>query len=183
MHYTLCDLFCDLTQNAFEAGASAITVKLSETDRDIALSIEDNGKGMTPDELKKATDPFWTDGVKHPGRKIGLGIPFLIQTAESTGGKWDIRSEKGVGTTVTCRFDLSNIDTPPIGDVAGFFRQVLAFDGDYEMVIRRERSANRVAYNVRRSELLEAMGLSAQGAFTDAGSLALLGRYLESMEE
>ena len=195
MHYTLCDLFSDLTQNAIEAGSSKVTVSLVESDGTISLEIADDGKGMTEDQLKRATDPFYTDGVKHPGRKIGLGIPFLIQTAETTGGTWKIRSapaggDAPHGTVVTCSFDLANIDTPPVGDVTGYFRQILTFEGRYELTITH--SANRggraFEYSVRRSELLEALGLEAfglgeSGAYPDAASLALIGRYLESLME
>jgi len=183
MHYTLCDLFSDLTQNSIEAGSGIVTVALTQTDRDLVFIIEDNGKGMTPEQLKKATDPFYTDGIKHPGRKIGLGIPFLIQTAESTGGTWDIRSNKGEtthGTVVECRLDLTNIDTPPLGDVPGYFRQILTFAGTYEMIIRRKTPL--LEYEVRRSELLDALGLSEAGSFEDVNALSLLGQYLESCE-
>ncbi|HHU37481.1 MAG TPA: sensor histidine kinase [Treponema sp.] len=187
MHYTLCDLFSDLTQNAVEAGANSVTIVLMETDQAISLKIQDNGHGMNPQQLAQATDPFWTDGIKHPGRKVGLGIPFLIQTAESTGGTWNIESNHTgkTGTTVTCSFDLTNIDTPPIGDVTGFFRQILSFDGRYEMDIdfSAERGEIKCSANVKRSELLEALGLEEAGSFEDAGSLALLGRYLESLME
>lgn len=181
MHYCLCDLFSDLVQNSVEAGAGLITVELGETDRLIRFRVEDNGKGMAPDELKRARDPFYTDGSKHPGRKVGLGIPFLIQTAEQTGGTWNIMSSKNQGTAVECLFDLTNIDTPPVGDVSAFFRQILSFDGSYEMVIARTSPRGR--YTVRRSELLDAMGLSAEGSFADASSLALIKTYLDSMEE
>jgi len=187
MHYTLCDLFSDLTQNAVEAGADHIAVALEETDRSITLTIRDNGRGMSPDQLAQATDPFWTDGIKHPGRKVGLGLPFLIQTAESTGGSWNIESKHTgtTGTTVTACFDLANIDTPPVGDVTGFFRHVLTFEGTYEMeiVFSAERGGIRWSETIRRSELLDALGLGEAGSFTDAGSLALLGRYLESLME
>ncbi len=190
MHYTLCDLFSDLTQNAIEAGSTEVTVTLTESDRSISLSVADDGKGMTEGQLKRATDPFYTDGVKHPGRKIGLGIPFLIQTAESTGGSWNIRStpaggDAPHGTVVTCEFDLENIDTPPVGDVTGYFRQILTFDGRYEMRIayRAERGGKTIEYEVRRSELLEALGLEREGSFEDASSLSLLGQYLESLME
>lgn len=37
MHYTLCDLFSDLTQNAVEAGANSVTIVLMETDQAISL--------------------------------------------------------------------------------------------------------------------------------------------------
>lgn len=192
MHFTLCDMLSDLTQNAVEAGSSSIRVTVRETDRELQATIEDNGKGMTPAELKRAEDPFYTDGIKHPGRKVGLGIPFLIQTAESTGGNWSIKSSKAdpsgsaaSGTTVEARFDLTNIDTPPVGDVPGFFRQILTFDGAYEMEISRlrNRGGGEAGYTVRRSELLDALGLSEEGAFTDAGALSLVGQYLESLEE
>lgn len=187
MHYSLCDLFSDLVQNSVEAGAGFIAVELSETAGSIRFIVEDDGKGMTREELARATDPFYTDGSKHPGRKIGLGIPFLIQTAEQTGGSWDITSNKArgaeipAGTRVSCLFDLTNIDTPPVGDVSAFFRQILSFDGSYEMAI--SRTSPRGRYAVRRSELLDALGLSAEGSFADASSLALLKTYLDSMEE
>lgn len=187
MHYTLCDLFSDLTQNAVEAGADNIMVVLTETDQSISLKIQDNGHGMTPKQLAQATDPFWTDGVKHPERKVGLGIPFLIQTAESTGGTWNIESNHtgNTGTTVTGSFDLTNIDTPPTGDITGFFRQILSFDAHYEMNIAftAKRGELQCSANVKRSELLQALGLEDAGSFIDAGSLALLGRYLESLME
>lgn len=189
MHYTLCDLFSDLTQNAVEAGSSEVKLSMEAGDSAISLVIEDNGKGMTAEELARATDPFYTDGVKHPGRKIGLGIPFLIQTAESTGGFWKIDSVKGRGTRVECRFDLTNIDTPPVGDVAGFFRHVLTFDGRYEMRIEYRKAVgggnggDAAYFAVLRSELLEALGLAEEGGFYDANAIVLLGQFIESLME
>jgi hypothetical protein len=60
----------------------------------------DNGKGMSGAELDRAMDPFVTDGVKHPGRKVGLGLPFLIQTAVQSGGGWRISSAKAGGERI-----------------------------------------------------------------------------------
>jgi hypothetical protein len=141
--------------------------------------VKDNGKGMTPEELKRAMDPFVTDGVKHPQRKVGLGLPFLIQTAEQSGGGWDLQSEKGKGTTATAWFDTGNVDMPPVGDLPVMFRTILMFDGPDEVVIRRRRDGEvPLDYEVRKSELIEALG-----GLEDAGSLALLGKYLRSQEE
>ncbi len=192
MHYTLCDLFSDLVQNSVEADSTVVTVRMERSPSAISLVIEDDGKGMSPEELARAQDPFYTDGVKHPGRKIGLGIPFLIQTAESTGGSWKIESVKRgfgaekAGTRVECRFDLTNIDTPPAGDVSGFFAHVLTFDGRYEMAIDyRETKGGTDAreFTLRRSELLEALDLEEEGGFTDANSYVLLGQFIESLME
>ncbi|MCL2759735.1 MAG: ATP-binding protein, partial [Treponema sp.] len=137
--------------------------------------IKDNGKGMTEEELKRALDPFVTDGIKHPNRKVGLGLPFLAQTAEQSGGGWDIKSEKGKGTTVSAWFDAGNVDTPPLGDIPGMFRTILMFDSKAEIIIRRK--LNDEEYEVCKTELAEALG-----GLEDAGSLVLLDQYLRSLE-
>lgn len=47
---------------------------------------------MDEETLKKVKDPFFTDGEKHKERKVGLGIPFLIQ-AEAAGGNLTFQSD------------------------------------------------------------------------------------------
>jgi hypothetical protein len=186
MHFTLSDLVTDITQNAAECGASLVELEVKETrapdaekGAEFRFTVTDNGKGMDQDELKRALDPFVTDGIKHPHRKVGLGIPFLIQTAEQSGGGWDVRSEKNRGTTVTAWFDINNVDTPPVGDIPGLFRTVMLFAGPEEIRIRRCREGDRkINYEVRKSELMDVLG-----DLEDAGSQILLGRYLASMEE
>jgi hypothetical protein len=180
MHFTLSDLVIDITQNAVESGAALVDLDITETATEFHFTVHDNGKGMDQDELRHAMDPFVTDGIKHPQRKVGLGIPFLIQTAVQSGGGWDLKSEKNVGTTVTAWFDMENVDTPPVGDLSGMFRTILLFQGPGDIVIRRfcDDGKRSVRYEVRKSELLDVLG-----DLEDAGSLALLHKYLKSMEE
>lgn len=180
MHFSLCDLAADIAQNAAESGASVLEADLVETDRMFRFAIVDDGKGMTEIQLERAKDPFHTDGKKHPNRKVGLGIPFLIQTATQSGGGWDIRSRPGAGTTVEASFDLGNIDAPPVGDVPGLLRTILLFEGPAEMVLRRSYEGRRgkTGYEVRKTELVEALGGLAY-----AGDLVLLDTYLRSLEE
>lgn len=175
-------MVADLTQNAVEAKSTEVIVEFIETVNFLTVYIRDNGKGMSPETLSRIKDPFYTDGVKHPKRKVGLGVPFLIQTIAETGGDWDITSKLGVGTTVYAKFDLQNIDTPPMGDVPGLFRQLLTFPGDYEMRIIRKKTENgasapKLDYTVIRSDLIDALG-----GLENAGSLVLLGEYLTSQE-
>lgn len=178
MHYTLCDMLADLTQNAVEANSSKVVIEFDQTDKDLTVFIKDDGKGMSEETLKKAQNPFYTDGVKHPGRKVGLGIPFFIQTIEETNGQWKITSEVGKGTTIYACFDLTNIDTPPIGDVPGFFRQILLFHGNCEMEISRKKDGQeKLDYLIKKSELIEALG-----DLENVANLALLGEFLESQE-
>jgi len=194
LHFTLTDLITDITQNGAESGASIVELHVSETVNsdgkgEFHFTVIDNGKGMTEEELKRAQDPFVTDGIKHPHRKVGLGLPFLIQTAEASGGGWKMESKKAgegqaSGTVISAWFDLGNVDTPPVGDIPGMFRTVLLFNGPEEMVIKRLRkspegtSGDALDYEVRKTELSGALG-----DLEDTQSLILLDRYLRSLEE
>ena len=186
MHFTLSDLLMDIAQNSIESGAAHIEIVIKEKSEGSAenpefrFSISDNGKGMDPEELERVKDPFVSDGIKHPNRKIGLGLPFLIQTAENSGGGCEIKSEKGNGTEVSAWFDLKNIDTPPIGDLCGAFRTILLFEGQHDVSIYRLKEAgeNSIKYDLQKSELEDALG-----GFEDTQSLILLNDYLYSIEE
>ena len=181
MHYTLSDLVTDIAQNACEAGADTVELDVQESSREFRFTVSDNGRGMTEEELQRAKDPFVTDGIKHPSRKVGLGIPFLIQSAEQSGGGWELRSEKGKGTTAVAWFNMLNVDTPPVGDVAGLFRTVLMFGGQQDILIRRyleKAQGPPLEYEVRKTELVDALG-----SLEDTEALVLLDKYLRSLEE
>lgn len=182
MHYSLCDIIADITQNSVEAKASKVKVELTETKEKVIVYIRDNGKGMSAETLKKVQDPFYTDGVKHPKRKIGMGIPFLIQTVTETEGDYKIESTLGEGTTVYMMFNLQNIDTPPLGDVTGLFRQLMLLKNDlpdYDLEIERTKDtgSGKNQYSLLRSQLVEILG-----DLENVKSLALLGDFIESQE-
>lgn len=105
----------DIAQNSVSAGARHIDLSLEEdVQRDCRLMIADDGKGMTPEFLAQVTDPFTTTRTTRP---VGLGLPLLRLAAEQTGGRLEIESQVGVGTTVTALFRTSHIDCPPPGDL------------------------------------------------------------------
>ncbi|MDT8334128.1 MAG: ATP-binding protein [Desulfurivibrionaceae bacterium] len=73
----------------------------------LAVSIADEGPGMTPEETARAAEPFFT--TKAPGKGLGLGL-FLARTlAERFGGDLLIESTPGRGTKVTFRVKLARI--------------------------------------------------------------------------
>lgn len=117
---TISDHILDIVQNSVRAGASLIEIIVrEEINRDLyTLEIRDNGRGMTPDQVQIAMEPFFTTRTT---RKVGLGLPLLRQNAEMTGGTLRIISEPGAGTTVTAAFGLRHIDRPSGGDIAGVF--------------------------------------------------------------
>ncbi|MFO8063922.1 MAG: ATP-binding protein [Spirochaetota bacterium] len=176
MHYTLCDYLLDLFQNALEAGSTETSVHWEEDGNNVNLVVEDTGRGMTEQQLRRARDPFYTEPGKHPERRVGLGLPFLLQTVEATGGDIGIQSEPGEGTRIDCRLDLGHVDTPPVGDLADTFVQMCLYEGDYEVRITRRRGER--SYSVSRGELTEALG-----ELNSAASVSLLRRYMRGLEQ
>ncbi len=105
----------DITKNSVKAEAKNISITLVEDESGIlTLTIADDGCGMSEDVLKRVTDPFCTSRTT---RKVGLGIPLLKMASEQTGGRVEIESTLGVGTTVCATFDTHHIDYTPLGDI------------------------------------------------------------------
>ena len=183
MHFTLADYVLDIVQNAVEAGSREVKLNLDESDYGIRVEVVDDGKGMSEEELKRALDPFYTDGLKHAKRRVGLGLPFLEQATAQSGGEFAIESKKGRGSRVSFGFPAANVDSPPMGELPALFLSALALSGDHEMLVRRTRRAGSrgavaLDYEFRRSELLEALG-----GLELASSLALLREFLASQED
>jgi len=156
MHATICDMILDLTQNAMEANAQCIQLSVREGAERLVVEIQDDGCGMSPAVLRRARDPFYTDGVKHTHRKVGLGLPFLFQTAEAVGGDVELESEEGRGTRVAFSMPTDAVDLPPFGDFAA--TALLLFSGAYEGELKLFRDRNGRAYQVGRRELEKTLG-------------------------
>lgn len=175
MHFSVTDYMLDMVENSIEAGATMVTINLEESAHRILLAVADDGEGMDEATVKRAMDPFYTSGFKHPGRSVGLGLPFLSQVADQTGGNLELSSRLGQGTTVRVELPAQHPDTPPVGDVDSTFQQALCHQGDYEMVIHRRVGTS--VYMVRRSQLREALG-----ELYSAGSRQALQEFFKSQE-
>jgi len=175
VHFALADLLVDLVQNAAAAGSSQIVIVWDESGGTLRASVVDDGVGMSAEERARAMNPFYTDGKKHPLRKVGLGLPFLKQTAESVGGRFFLESVPGDGTTVGFQVPADHIDLPPCGNLVTAFVLALAAEVP-EVEITRIREERR--YLVRKSELAEILG-----GLETVEELGLLRQFVESQEE
>lgn len=180
MHVAVCDFIADCLQNSIEAGSEHIVLDYLNDENLIKTVITDNGKGMTSEQLEKVRDPFYTDGTKHIKRKVGLGIPFLMQAVNLVDGYFTIESEAGAGTRVEFVFDKDHIDTPPEGDLISSVLQAMMFDGDFELEFRRAVIKNGVNRNyiIRRTELQDILGDLNSGT-----SISLAREFIRSQEE
>ncbi len=125
----------DIAQNSISAGASLISIEVSEntTDHTLLIGIYDNGKGMSEEQVKSVIDPFFTTRTT---RKVGMGIPLFKMSAEQTGGSLEIKSRLGVGTEVKAYFKTDSVDFTPLGDVASTIQMLITMNTDRDFVYK-----------------------------------------------
>ncbi|HEX3025998.1 MAG TPA: ATP-binding protein [Clostridia bacterium] len=138
----------DIAQNSVSAGASLIEITVDEQPGpdSLIVTIRDNGKGMTPEQVEAVTDPFYTTRTT---RKVGLGVPFFKMAAEMSGGSFSIRSKVGEGTVVCGKFGLSNIDRMPIGDVNATILTLITCNPGLDFVYTRRKGGGEFILDTR----------------------------------
>ncbi len=150
----------DIAQNSISAGASLITIRVEE-DRPadtLSISVEDNGKGMSPETVQRVIDPFYTTRTT---RSVGLGVPLFKMEAEMTGGSFHIDSQLGVGTTLTAVFKPSSVDMIPLGDINGTVQLLISCNPGLDFVFRRELcklEGERREFQLETAELRQVLG-------------------------
>ena len=97
-------LFYNLAENAIKACASGGRVKLSCFPG--RAVVEDNGKGMTEEQLRHITEPFYrTDKARSRAEGgAGLGLALCKQIVQAHGAEMVFASEPGKGTKITVDF-------------------------------------------------------------------------------
>ncbi|MCL2768115.1 MAG: ATP-binding protein [Synergistaceae bacterium] len=141
----------DISQNGISAGASKIIVTIRDNDH-FEFEITDNGKGMSEEQAISVVSPFFTSRTT---RRVGMGLPFLKQASELCGGKFDLKSQLGFGTTIYASFNKSNIDTPPKGDIPASILTLLIDAPKVHWIFRYEKNNN--IFEIDSKELDEAL--------------------------
>lgn len=98
-------IFVNLLTNAIkytpDSGSVLFTASVCEDGR-LLFEVIDSGVGMSSEELKKATAPFWRAGPDMSVGDVegsGLGLAITTQLVELLGGTFELKSERGTGTT------------------------------------------------------------------------------------
>ena len=125
----------DLMENSTAANSTEVklTIRDSLKDNIYAFTIEDNGKGMTPEFMAKVTDPYTTSRTT---RKVGLGLPLIKMNTENCGGGMKLQSEVGKGTRLDFWFQHNHWDRPPMGDLAGTIVMLCAAHEDIHIIYK-----------------------------------------------
>jgi anti-sigma regulatory factor (Ser/Thr protein kinase) len=145
----------DVLENSVEAGATRIELSIEEDlPKDILrIMVSDNGRGMSQEMINRVLDPFVTTRTT---RHVGLGLPLFAAAAQRCNGDLKIRSQVGVGTTVTATFKHSHIDRAPLGDVAGSVMAVLLSERPVDLFYRH--TANGRVFELDTADVRHELG-------------------------
>jgi len=79
-----------------------VTIKVSNVEDGLSISVSDNGTGMSREEVRVASEAFrQVDGSYNRSiGGLGLGLPLANIFVELHGGTLDIISQEGEGTTL-----------------------------------------------------------------------------------
>lgn len=165
----------DVAENSVRAGADLIEITVAAQPKadTLRVVIKDDGCGMDKEQVEKVQDPFYTTRTT---RKVGLGVPFFKQAALSTGGTFQIDSEKGKGTTVEAVFTLSHIDRMPLGDITSTIHTLVVFNEKIDFVYTYRYGEKEFVLDTR--EIREIVG--EEVSFTQKEISGFIREFLET---
>jgi two-component system NtrC family sensor kinase len=98
----------NLVANAIDAclsgGEVVVRTRAAATGKGVDIEVTDNGSGMAPAVVEKIFDPFFT--TKPLGKGTGLGLSISYGIVQTHGGRIDVDSTPGQGSTFTVHLPL-----------------------------------------------------------------------------
>lgn len=98
-------MLLNIARNGMEAmGEKGILrIRTDYRDGEISIHISDEGVGIPQDKLSNMFEPFFTTKT----RGTGLGLPLCLSIAERHGGRIDVMTSEGEGTTFIVTFNIT----------------------------------------------------------------------------
>ena len=117
--------------------------------RYLRLKVSDTGIGMDAETVERVFEPFFT--TKDDGTGLGLATVYGVVTA--TGGRVDVYSEPGIGTTIKIHLPATvegpaARPTPAETDTAGHGEVVLVVEDEPDVRRMAERILSKSGYSV-----------------------------------
>ena len=100
-HGQLQQVFLNILNNAFSAvedGGKIVITSWEQDQRLLGVSIRDNGVGMSEETRKRIFEPFFST---RKGYGTGLGLSITYGIIKKLGGRIEVQSREGEGTTFT----------------------------------------------------------------------------------
>ena len=100
----------NLISNAikFSHDGGHIFISSMQTANNIAVTIRDEGIGISPSEISHIFDKFYQADTAHSSAGNGLGLPLAYRIVQLSGGSISVESEIGCGTAFTVNLPASH---------------------------------------------------------------------------
>lgn len=110
LHQVLVNLVLNGVQATPAGGRVMVTADSHQSEDDVALliTVSDTGRGISPEDLPRIFDPFFTS--RHDG--TGLGLSIVQQVVQEHHGVVDVESNLGCGTRFVLRLPIAKAATP-----------------------------------------------------------------------
>lgn len=129
-------MILEIVENASHAIQDAGEIVITTADigqQFIQLSITDNGRGISPENLNRIFEPFFTTRAEEGG--TGIGLASIKTTVQALGGNITVRSEPGAGTTFVLTLPVSDETTSaqvevPVAQLPSDHKCILVVEDD-----------------------------------------------------
>ena len=148
------EVFVNIINNALDAmtGGGCITFRTLSKDDTVFVSISDTGEGMTEEVRKRVFDPFFT--TKRAERS-GLGMSVAYSIITGHGGKIEVESEAGKGTTFTMSIPITReapqqaVSPEPPWKIKAKKLRILAIDDEEEICSVLNKYFSRDGHDIK----------------------------------
>ncbi len=93
-----------------------LKIRLSDDDEFVTIAVEDRGIGISPQDLSRIFEPYYRAQFSdtQTRRGAGLGLTLVQQIVESHGGRVEVESVRGTGSTFMLRFPKPETRPEPV---------------------------------------------------------------------
>ena len=98
---SLDELVGNLVDNAvrYTPAGGTVTVKVDSFEGGAAVTVSDTGPGISPEDLERIFEPFYRGSAQKNIPGTGLGLPIVKRIAERHGGRVEVETSLGKGST------------------------------------------------------------------------------------
>src|SRR3954469_4998857 len=139
----------------------------------VKLAVSDTGTGIDPEVLERIFEPFYT--TKDVGFGTGLGLATVHGIVVQSGGRVDVTSRPGMGSTFTVRFPAAPHER---AHDAPEHREQPALGGTETLLVCEDEPAVRQLIQL----ILSGAGYTVRAAATPAEALALAARGEQTID-
>jgi two-component system, cell cycle sensor histidine kinase and response regulator CckA len=170
----LSQVLMNLSVNARDAmpRGGTLVIRTVNTDEHVCLCVSDTGTGMPPEVMARVFEPFFTS--KGVGKGTGLGLAVVHGIVEQSGGRIEVESEPGRGTTFSIYLPASRLEDQSPAEVAV---PVLRNGHESILLVEDEASLRQLA-----ARALRARGFTVLLAADGAEALRVLEAHPEPLD-